>query len=111
MEDQSVLTLANNSADLDADVDDTDANDAAVTDEQTPTEATTAKQPRARRENRNYVYCDEYPTLEEAVERLKLEKIWSLVRVNKGHYGRKYFYRCNLAKFRAVDCAAAAYIQ
>lgn len=99
MADQSILTLANNSGEIDAD-DDLPTN----------AEATTTKQSRTRRENRRYEYCDEYQSFDEALERLKLEKIWSHVRVNKGSYGTKYFYRCNLAKFRDKDCAAAAYI-
>ena len=70
-------------------------------------DTTTEGEVQHRGKNRNYQFCTTYPTLQEAEEVLKLEKVWSRIDIVKsktpGGY-TKITYRCNLVAYRESRC-------
>lgn len=67
----------------------------------------TAPVAKKRRIQKSWTLWKAFSTKEEAVAALKEERIWSYHYVNDSKAGRRYTYRCNLAKFRGKQCEAA----
>ena len=61
---------------------------------------------KSRGKARKYEFCTRYPTLKEAEEVLKIEKIWSRLSLRQN----KITYRCNLAKYRGSRCRSQVQI-
>lgn len=61
----------------------------------------------AKRKYHQMMICE---TKELAVKEVEQESIWSLRLTKESKEGRKMYYRCNLAAYRAKQCSAGLYI-